>query len=133
MREVKKDGIVLARHILQEDIQDGLNFFSQDEEFIQVGAWAYKEGKELLAHIHNEVPRTVTRTCEVLYIVNGALEATIYDLEEKKVEAFIVKKGEILILLECGHGYRILEENTKVLEIKNGPYLGAEVDRYRIE
>ncbi len=32
MREVKKDGIVLARHILQEDIQDGLNFFSQDEE-----------------------------------------------------------------------------------------------------
>ena len=37
------------------------------------------------------------------------------------------------MLLECGHGYTILSDDTKVIEIKNGPYLGADVDRRRIE
>lgn len=132
MREIKKNDKVIARHILKEDIHEGLNFFSKDEEFIQAGAWGYDEGKELLAHIHNKVDRTVSRTCETLYVISGSLEARIYDLEEKLVDTFSVCAGEVLILLECGHGYKILENNTKVLEIKNGPYLGAEVDRYRI-
>lgn len=53
-------------------------------------------------------------------------------MSEKQIDSFVVKAGDILILLECGHGYKILEDNTKVLEIKNGPYLGADVDRRRI-
>ena len=132
MKEIKKDDVVLARHILQEDIHSGLNFFSEDKEYIQIGAWGYDSGKELLAHIHNKVDRTVSRTCEVLYVISGSLEAVIYGLDEKPVETFLVSSGEILVLLECGHGYKILEDETKVLEIKNGPYLGAEIDRYRI-
>ena len=64
-----------------------------------------------------------------LYILS---KAEIYDLEEKPVEKLLIQKGDILILLESGHGYHILEDNTKVLEIKNGPYLGAEIDRHRI-
>jgi len=52
-------------------------------------------------------------------------------LNEKFIEKIEVSEGEILILLNSGHGYKILEDNTKVIEIKNGPYLGAEVDRRR--
>jgi len=40
---------------------------------------------------------------------------------------------ETLILLKGGHGYEILEDGTRVLEVKNGPYPGAEVDRRRLE
>ena len=43
MKEIVKDGIVLARHITAEDIKPGLNFFSQDNEFIQVGVWGHYE------------------------------------------------------------------------------------------
>lgn len=35
-------------------------------------------------------------------------------------------------MMNGGYGYRILEDNTKVIEIKNGPYLGAEKDRRRL-
>lgn len=132
MKEIKKNNVVLARHILKDDIHNGLNFFSEDNEYIQVGAWDYDSGKVLPAHIHNKVERTVSRTCEVLYVISGTLEAVIYDLDEKPVETLIVSSGDMLVLLECGHGYKILENNTKVFEIKNGPYLGAEIDRYRI-
>jgi len=132
MEEVIKDGVVLAKHIKPSAWKDGLSFFSKDEDYIQVGTWKYQKGKELLAHIHNEVKRTITRTQEVLYVVSGAVEATIYDLSGIEVSKLIVNSGEVLVLLNCGHGYKILSNDTHVLEIKNGPYLGADIDRKRI-
>ena len=87
MREIVKQGQVLARHIVSDDIHEGLNFYSQDEELIQVGAWGHGEGQELLAHIHNEVPRIVMRTCETLYVISGTLEVAIYDLKGNVIHA----------------------------------------------
>lgn len=133
MREILKDGKVVARHISESDINEGLNFYSKDDEFIQVGAWNYNEGKRLLGHIHNEVDRTINRTNEVLYVIKGSLEARIYDLSEVLLETFVVEQGDVLVLLDCGHGYTILSNDTKIIEIKNGPYLGADIDRRRIE
>ena len=43
-------GKLLAKHITADDIQDGLGFFSDDADFIQVGTWRYEAGKDLLAH-----------------------------------------------------------------------------------
>lgn len=133
MREIIKNNIVLARHITAENIKEGLNFFSQDSEFIQVGAWKYQKDTKLKAHVHNLVERKINRTCEVLYVIKGKLRAVIYDLENTPIEELTVSQGEILVLLECGHGYTLLEDETTVLEVKTGPYLGAEIDRRRIE
>ena len=130
-REIIYNKEILAKLIRQEDWNEGLGFYSNDDEFIQVGSWNYDEGKELQRHIHNEVSRTITRTNEVLHILQEKLKAKIYSLDEKFVEEIIINAGETLILLNCGHGYEIMEDDTKVLEIKNGPYLGAETDRRR--
>lgn len=131
IKEIVKDSIVLARYIPSDSWKEGLNFFSQDQEYVQAGAWWYDAGKELLPHIHNEVPRTVVRTQELLYIRKGKILAKIYDLNENFVEELEVSEGDTLILLNSGHGYKILEDGTQVLEVKNGPYLGAEIDRRR--
>ena len=131
MKEVAKDGVVYARLISAEDWKVGLSFFSKDSESVQVGAWQYDAGTELKRHIHNEVPRKIVRTQEVLIVQNGSIEATIYDLHENDLETLVAKAGDIMILLDSGHGYKILEDNTKVIEVKNGPYLGAETDRRR--
>ena len=131
VKEVKKDNEVLARLVKAEDWNEGLGFYSNDEEVIQVGTWQYDSGKQLMKHIHNEVDRVITRTNEVLYVVSGTVKAFIYDLDENLVEELTVNSGDTLILLDCGHGYEIMADNTKVIEIKNGPYLGAETDRRR--
>ena len=48
--EIKEGDLVLARHIPASAAwKDGLNFFSQDEDYIQVGLWGYGAGKELKA------------------------------------------------------------------------------------
>lgn len=133
MKVIEKNGTVLARHITEQDWKEDLSFFSEDCEFIQVGTWNYNAGKELKAHVHNKVIRKTEKTYEVLYIKSGSIKVKIYTNDKELIDEFKVKSGEILILLECGHGYTILENNTKVIEIKNGPYMGAENDRTRLE
>lgn len=131
--EIKEGDLVLARHIPATAAwQDGLNFFSQDEDFIQVGIWGYGADKKLKAHIHNEVKREVLWTQEVLFVRTGKLRANIFDTNENKVAELQVNTGDVIILLRGGHGYEILEDGTQVLEIKNGPYVGPDLDRKRL-
>ena len=132
IKEIKSGNTILARYISSDAWKEGLNFFSNENEFLQVGTWRYNSGKVLLPHVHNEVKREILRTQEVLYIKKGSIKASIYDLKNNLVEEIVVKEGDILILLQGGHGYIVLEDDTQVLEIKNGPYLGAEIDRRRI-
>ena len=131
--EVKEGDLVLARHIPADAAwKEGLNFYSQDNEFIQVGIWGYSDGKELKTHIHNEVKREVLWTQEVLFVRKGRIRANIFDTAENKISEIEVNSGDIIILLRGGHGYEVLEDGTQVLEIKNGPYLGPEIDRRRL-
>ncbi|MDT7836543.1 hypothetical protein [Aquabacterium sp. OR-4] len=131
--EIKEGALVLARHIPAADAWGkGLKFFSPDGDYQQVGTWGYGAGKTLLAHSHNEVARSVAWTQEVLYIRAGRVLAEVYDTADQKVAELEAGAGDLLVLLRGGHGYRILEDGTQVLEIKNGPYVGADVDRRRL-
>lgn len=130
--EIKEGDLVLARHVPAGDAwKGGLNFFSQDSDFIQAGVWGYDAGKELKAHIHNPIVREVAWTQELLFVRTGKIRARVYDTSEKKVAELIVSAGDLILLLRGGHGYDILEDGTQVLEVKNGPYVGAELDRRR--
>ncbi len=134
MREIVSEGKILARHITPADITPGLISFTNDDEFLQVVAWGhYEKGKYLQDHWHKEFERSAMRTYEAVYVVKGAIEARIFKLDLTPVETFVVKQGEMLILLESAHGYTILEEDTTVLEIKNGPFMGVEKDKEKFQ
>ena len=131
--EIKQGELVLARHIPDSVAwSGGLQFFSPECDYQQVGTWGYEQGKTLLAHSHNEVSREVLWTQEVLYIRAGRVRAEIYDTDDHKVAELEAGAGDILVLLRGGHGYQILQDGTQVLEIKNGPYVGANADRRRL-
>jgi hypothetical protein len=131
--EVREGDVVLARHVPASVAwKDGLSFFSQDSEFIQVGVWGYDAGKQLKAHIHNEVTREVFWTQEVLYVRRGRIRANIFNQAGEPLTTLDVHEGDIIALLRGGHGYDILEPGTQVLEVKNGPYVGPDLDRRRL-
>lgn len=130
--EIKEGETVLARHVPSSIAwQDGLKFFSPDGDYVQAGTWGYGKGKQLAAHIHNEVKREVLWTQEVLFVKQGRILARVYDTKQQKVAELEVGAGDIILLLRGGHGYEILEDGTQVLEIKNGPYVGPDLDRRR--
>lgn len=133
IREVKDGDVVLARYVPASVAwTEGLTFFSQKQDFIQFGVWGYENGKQLRAHTHNVVSREVLSTQEVVYVRRGRIRAHIFDLNEKMVTSIDVAEGDIIVLLRGGHGYDILADGTQVLEVKNGPYVGADRDRRRL-
>ena len=124
--------LVLAIVIRNADWEEGLNFVSSEGDYQQVGIWGYDKGKKLAPHIHLIEPREVLRTQEVIFVKEGRIRADIYTEKEEFLKSIELEKGDTIILLKGGHGYEILEDNTKVLEVKNGPYVGADKDRERI-
>jgi hypothetical protein len=124
--------LILAIIIRNADWEEGLNFISSEEDYQQVGTWGYNRGKKLAPHIHLIAPREVLRTQEVVFVKEGRIKTDIYTEKEEFLKSIELGKGDTIILLSGGHGYEILEDNTKVLEVKNGPYVGADEDRERI-
>lgn len=120
---------LLAKMIPQSEWKAGAHFYSETQDYLQVGTWDYSEGKRLGPHIHNEVCRVIDRTAEVIFVYRGSIKAGIFDSHKQLVKELVLKEGDTLILLQGGHGYEILEEDTRVLEIKNGPYPGPDLDR----
>lgn len=114
-----------------EDWKPGLDFLSDPQDFIQVGTWWYPEGKQLQAHRHVENPRSSNLTQELVYVVHGRLRIDYYDDGKHLVRSEEIRAGDMAIILEGGHGYEILEDDTKVIEVKNGPFVSVEKDKVK--
>ena len=133
MREIKGNSSLLALHLRSEDlVGEGSQFFCRESDFIQLASHRYGSGKAFAAHQHHVAPRNADKTQEVLVVLSGAMQADIYDHDSSLAESFILGKGDIIVLLDGGHGFTALEEGTHFLELKNGPYPGAEKDRFRL-
>ena len=66
----------------------------------------------------------------IIWIVfSGSVEVTFFDINKSKVYKTILKKGDISILFNGGHTFKSLTNNTKIFEIKNGPYLGPRKEK----
>ena len=123
--------LTLAIIVRHADWEEGLNFVSSEEDYQQVATWEYDRGQKLAPHIHLNAPRKILRTQEVIFVKDGCLRADIYTEQKKFLKSVELETGDTIILLNGGHGYEILSDNTKVLEVKNGPYVGADKDRER--
>ena len=134
MRQIKdKNNELLCIVYKDEDWVEGLNFITNDNLYIQVGSWWYQKDKNLAKHKHNIVSREANITQEMVYVKSGSMLATIFDQEMNFIEEIILKEGDMAIMAFGGHGYKILEDNTKIIEAKNGPFLSVEVDKIKYE
>jgi len=132
VEKITYNNITLALIIRGKDWQKGLDFISASGDFQQVGFWGYDKGQKLAAHIHLEAKREILKTQEVIFIKSGSLKADLFSENGNKIASVLLKAGDTAVFLDGGHGYEILENNTLVLEVKNGPYVGPEKDRKRI-
>ena len=62
---------------------------------------------------------------EVLVVRSGSCQIDVYDDQKNLIATRNLSVGDVVIMSAGGHGFRILED-TILLEIKQGPYLGTE-------
>ena len=114
-----------------DNISEGLDFLTNDDAFVQVGTWKYEKGKILDAHYHNTLERKSYITQEVVLVLEGIIVCNLYTTDGEFIASEEIKQNQLIIQYQGIHEYEIIN-NSKVLEIKNGPYFGPDKDRTRV-
>ena len=109
----------------------GIEFVTPDDFSQQMAYMHHPQGHQIAPHFHNKVSRTVHYTQEVLVIKQGRVKVNFYNNECVFQKDTVIESGDVILLASGGHGFEILEE-TVMIEIKQGPYVG-EADKTRFE
>lgn len=128
---IKNNENVLAVLVRTKEINDSLKFFSPDTFPLQVGIHNKPKDFFIEAHEHFPFQNIEKLDCqEIFYVQSGEIEVGLY-FKEKKVESRRLKEGD-LIILDTGHDLRFIKD-SKMIEIKQGPYRGKENEKRYIE
>jgi len=125
IERIEAEGKPIAIIVRNDFNQPGVNFFSPFEFSQQLGILVHPPGHEVKPHVHNLIARDVRVTQEVLFIIEGKIEITLYKENKEFITSRQLTQGDTVLLAYGGHGIKILEP-SKILEVKQGPYAGME-------
>ena len=100
-------------------------FVTKNDFFLQIGQLVFEKNYEAKKHKHVLNVRRIPYTAEFLLVQSGRLEYFIWDYDnaEKLIKTGIAKANDLLILGKVAHSFRSLSK-TRIIEVKQGPYLG---------
>ena len=82
-------------------------------------------------HYHNTFERKSYITQEVVLVLEGSIVCNLYTTQGEFISSEEINQGQLIVQFQGIHEYEI-KKDSKVLEIKNGPYFGPEKDRTRV-
>lgn len=100
-------------------------FITTPDLNFQAGFIIYPDGSEIPRHFHHPVQRSIQGTSEVILVREGSCIVDIYTSNQELIASRPMGKGDIVIFVSGGHGFRITEK-TVLFEIKQGPYPGTD-------
>jgi len=122
---IKHNDIILSIIVRSTYDSKGINFFTPGEFSQQLAFMKHSEGHVIQPHIHNPVLREVQFTKEVLFIRLGKVRVDFYDDNQEYIDSRTLNSGDVVLLAFGGHGFEILED-SEIIEVKQGPYVGEE-------
>lgn len=131
IEQIFHNNIFIAFIIRSNYEGEGIKFFTPDDFSQQLAYMNRPEGYKIDPHVHNKVQREVFHTQEVLFIKKGKVKIDFYDNDQKYVDTRTLGTGDVILLASGGHGFEMLEQ-TEIIEVKQGPYVG-EQDKTRFE
>jgi len=131
VESVEHNGEVYALIVRANAASDAkYNFLTEESNELQLGMNFYKGGDVIKAHYHL-MRRIETNSVVQEFLLIGAGRALLrlYDkADQTEFAARQLETGDTVLLLVGGHGLEI-QEDTKIIEIKQGPYDGKTKDK----
>jgi hypothetical protein len=104
------------------------NFLTDSSAPLQLGMNFYKAGDIIPGHFHVTREIQLNQIQEVIVIGHGKTRIALYGQARQKVAETLLEKGDVILLASGGHGFEIIED-TKIVEVKQGPYDGKVKDK----
>ncbi|PCK10097.1 MAG: hypothetical protein COA42_00435 [Alteromonadaceae bacterium] len=127
---LSKNGETLAI-VTNFDDHDTTAFLTDSQNEMQLGVGVLEAGHQFIPHMHKDVSRELTKTSEFIFVLHGALSIDVLDIDESVVETVVLNSNCALLQFFGGHDIRS-DAQTKYFELKQGPYLGKDADKYEL-
>jgi mannose-6-phosphate isomerase-like protein (cupin superfamily) len=122
---ITADGQTLCYVIRAATQPTQTTFITPPDSKQQVGFIVYPKKGVIARHIHRPLERHIIGMAEVLIVRSGHCQIEVYDQNKNKVAIRDLYQNDVVLMVGGGHGFQI-KEDTVLLEIKQGPYLGPE-------
>ena len=131
IERIEWKGEILALILRSNYEPEGTNFITSGENPIQLGVLKHRQGTKIKPHVHKNIPKIINDIQEVLHMEYGKVEVEFYDSANTKIGITILNSGDTILLISGGHGFNVLED-SKLIEVKQGPYYSVGEDKERI-
>jgi|SRR6185503_1574813 len=125
-----KKGELLHFIVRRGDFVPGRVDLIGPDNFLQCSMLSMEKGKTFRPHKHIwHDTDDYARAQESWVVIKGIVKAIYYDINDKIILETLLYEGDASFTLDGGHNYEIMENDTRVLEYKTGPYFGQEKDK----
>lgn len=126
------DQLLLASVLNVNAVPVGRHDSADQHELLQVSALHLLSGRKINAHKHLPTIRHTTGTQECWVILAGSVSVRLFDVDTEQIDDFVLSGGTCLTIYRGGHALEVLNDAI-IVEIKNGPYYGAQLDLQPID
>lgn len=114
----------------QNDFEPGRQDLIPPDNGLQCAMLRFDAGKSFKPHRHIWKQRDEIQIAQEIWcVVKGWVRVFYYDLDNELIKTEVIGAGDISCTIEAGHTYEILENDTRVYEMKSTKYRGQEEDK----
>ncbi len=125
---VTYNGIIQAE-ILRADVEvASTTFFSSDDSPLQVGIMSHTAGFQEAAHYHPVIRREECHTQQFFIVIRGEVSVQFYSDLGQLFQESVLQSGDSILIREGIHSIKV-NENSKCVTVKQGPFLGVDLDK----
>lgn len=112
--------------VFRKNIKVGnVKFLTPENNNFQIGIHSRPKSLKLPPHIHKiDKNIKIDSVQEMLYLVSGKIRVNLYSRTGGVFSKKILTPGDSILLISEGHGVDFLED-SRIFEVKQGPYMGA--------
>lgn len=123
IQRITHNGQEMAIIIRKNFNEAGIHFLTDENYSQQLAYMSHPTGKTIDAHVHCFTEKVVVHTQETLIIRKGILRVDFYQEDHTYLESYLLRAGDIILLVSGGHGFAVIED-VEMVEVKQGPYSG---------
>ena len=132
MEVVEQGGVRYAEILWATASVEKTKFFSPASSSFQFGLLAHHAGYQEPAHYHQPVTRTISDLQQMFVVQRGVVGVQFFDPSGAMFREVVLSQGDAINLIHGAHAVRVIED-MQCVSVKQGPFLGDEMDKVEIK
>ncbi|MFZ5862534.1 MAG: hypothetical protein ACOYXR_06840 [Nitrospirota bacterium] len=129
---IEYNGIRYAEVLWADTRVPKSRFFSPAESSFQFGLLAHETGFVEPPHTHKPVARTIMDLQQMFVVQRGVVAVEFFDDAGRPLREVTLRQGDAILLIHGAHCIKVIED-MQCVSVKQGPFLGDEMDKVNVE